>query len=64
MKPKRMSLPRQPDGDDLDMEALVRSIVDLKVTGEGSDRIYKAIRNEARDLAVAILVDTSRSTES
>ena len=64
LKPKRMSLPRQPDGDDLDMEALVRSIVDLKVTGEGSDRVYKAIRNEARDLAVAILVDTSRSTES
>ncbi|MEZ5840952.1 MAG: VWA domain-containing protein [Hyphomicrobiales bacterium] len=64
LKPKRMALPRQPDGDDLDMEALVRSIVDLRATGEGSDRVYRAIRTEARDLAVAILVDTSRSTES
>ncbi|HOV03557.1 MAG TPA: VWA domain-containing protein [Hyphomicrobiales bacterium] len=64
LKPKRVALPRQPDGDDLDMEALVRSLVDLKATGEGSDRVYRAIRQEARDLAVAILVDTSRSTES
>ena len=64
LKPKRVSLPRQPDGDDLDMDAVVRSWVDLNATGEGSDRIYRAIRNEARDLAVAILVDTSRSTES
>ncbi|PLX37086.1 MAG: nitric oxide reductase D protein [Hyphomicrobiales bacterium] len=63
-RPKRIQFHRQPDGNELDMEALVRSYVDIAATGQGSDRIYTTTRTEARDLAVLTLVDTSRSTES
>ncbi len=64
LRPKRLILPRQLDGDDLDLEAAVASRVDLRTTGEGSDRVYRTARAQERDLAVSILLDVSRSTES
>jgi len=64
LRPRRIVLPGQPDGDDLDLEATVRSRVDLLATGRGSNRIWRSSRTEARDLAVSILLDASRSTES
>lgn len=64
LRPRRVVLPGQPDGDDLDLEAVVRSRVDLLATGRGSNRIWRATRSEARDLGVSILLDASRSTES
>jgi nitric oxide reductase NorD protein len=64
LRPKRLILPRQLDGDDLDLEAAVASRVDLRTTGEGSDRVYRNTRRQERDLAVSILLDVSRSTES
>ena len=64
LRPKRRILTRQLDGDELDMEGLVRSLVDLRVSGEGSDRVYRQVVNDERDLAVATLIDSSRSTES
>lgn len=64
LRPRRIVLPGQPDGDELDLEAAVRSQVELRATGQGSDRIWRATRAQARDLAVSILLDTSRSTES
>ncbi len=54
----------QVDGAELDVDALVRSTADLRACGEGSDRVFEQIRNTDRDLAVTVLVDTSRSTES
>ncbi len=64
LRPKREILRRQLDGHQFDMDALVRSITDLAAHGEGSDRIYMQARQQARDLAVAVLFDSSRSTES
>ncbi|MEQ1672253.1 MAG: VWA domain-containing protein, partial [Hyphomicrobium sp.] len=64
LRPKRVHLTRQIDGDDIDIEAAVEARIDLAATGEHSDRIYRASRNEERDLAVSILLDASRSTES
>jgi nitric oxide reductase NorD protein len=64
LRPKRVILPRQLDGDDLDIEAVIASQVELRATGEGSDRVYRAARTQERDLAVSVLMDTSRSTES
>ena len=46
------------------MDALIRARSDLAASGAGSDRVYLAARNQARDLAIAILVDTSFSTDS
>ncbi len=64
LRPRHVVLPGQPDGDDLDLEAVVRSRVELLATGRGSNRIWRAVRPESRDLAVSILLDASRSTES
>ncbi len=64
LRPKREILRRQLDGHQFDMDALVRSFADLAAHGEGSDRIYMQARQQARDLAVAVLFDSSRSTES
>ena len=57
-------MPGQTDGEELDLEAAVRARTDLAATGEGSERIWRAARSEQRDLAVSILLDISRSTES
>ena len=54
----------QLDGHELDTDALVRSQVDLAAGGSGSDAVYLEARSRARDLAVAILVDASLSTDS
>ncbi|GAB4361586.1 MAG: VWA domain-containing protein [Kiloniellaceae bacterium] len=64
LRPRHVILPGQPDGDELDLEAVVRSRADLRATGRGSNRIWRAVRPESRDLAVSILLDASRSTES
>jgi nitric oxide reductase NorD protein len=64
LRPKRETLRRQVDGSEFDMDALVRSRCDLAADGHGSDGIYLTTRPHARDLAVLVLIDISRSTES
>ena len=64
LRPGRIVLSGQRDGDDLDLEAAVRSQVDLLACGENNDQIWRHSRPRARDLAVSILLDISRSTES
>ncbi|MBL8565304.1 MAG: nitric oxide reductase D protein [Hyphomicrobiaceae bacterium] len=64
LRPKRIHLARQIDGEELDIEGVIASRVDLIATGEHDDRVYRASRNQDRDLGVSILLDSSRSTES
>lgn len=64
LHPRRVILPRQIDGDDLDLDAVVTSRTDIACGQEGSDRVWQAGRPVARDLSVAILMDCSRSTEA
>jgi nitric oxide reductase NorD protein len=64
LRPGRISVPGQLEGDELDMEAAVRARVDILANGAGSNRIWRQTRPVARDLAVSILLDVSRSTES
>ena len=63
LRPRRMILTAQADGDDLDLAALVRARADLRSGNAASDRIYTAARTLARDLSVAVLVDVSLSTD-
>ena len=51
-------------GDDLDLEAFVDSIADRRSRGLRSPRLYRRRDSRLRDLAVAVLLDTSRSTEA
>ncbi|MFB2594404.1 nitric oxide reductase activation protein NorD [Paracoccus sp. p4-l81] len=64
LRPGRMMTSGHPEGDDLDIDAAIRSAADLRVRGQGNDRIWRQSRPVARDLAVSILLDVSRSTES
>ncbi|WP_424830708.1 nitric oxide reductase activation protein NorD [Ruegeria sp.] len=64
LRPGRVMTRGHLDGDQLDIEAAVRAQVDRCANGEGAERIWMQSRPEARDLAVSILLDVSRSTES
>jgi nitric oxide reductase NorD protein len=64
LHPRHVTLPRQMDGAEIDLDAVVASLARLRATGQGSDRIHLASRATERDLAVALLVDCSRSTEA
>ncbi len=64
LRPRRVSVPRQIDGDDLDLDSAVASEIDRRACGRGSDRIWRVSRTAERDLSVAVLLDASRSTES
>lgn len=64
LRPSRVSTTGHPDGDDLDTDRAVRARVDFLATGQGDDRIWRQTRPQKRDLAVQVLLDVSRSTES
>ncbi|WP_424990749.1 nitric oxide reductase activation protein NorD [Fluviibacterium sp. S390] len=64
LRPGRVTTRGHLEGDDLDMDAAVRAQVERLASGESSERIWLQTRPEARDLAVSILLDVSRSTES
>ncbi len=64
LRPKREVRRAQLDGNDLDLEAVVRSRIDLLATGHPNDHIYECARPAAHELATAILVDVSLSTDS
>lgn len=64
LRPRRILQPRQVDGAELDLDALISARAEMAATGKGSDRIWQAARQTERDLAVAFLIDTSRSTEA
>ncbi len=64
LRPKRLVLHGQPDGDDLDLSALVRAVADRRASGIGSERVFTAARTLERDLSLAVLMDVSLSTDA
>lgn len=64
LRPKHEILRAQPDGEELDIDALVRARSDLISGGCGSDRVHLASKRQAHDLAVTLLVDVSLSTDA
>lgn len=55
------TLRAQPDGDELDIEALIDLCVDLRSGHSSSEHIYTERRSIARNLGVLILLDASGS---
>lgn len=53
---------RQMQGDDLDLDSMVRLATDLQGGYSGDERIYSASLKTRRDLGVMILLDLSSST--
>jgi nitric oxide reductase NorD protein len=64
LRPKRERLHRQIDGNEIDIDALIRSRCDFLANGIGSNHVFTNTRESARDLSVSVLIDTSRSSES
>ncbi len=64
LRPQREHLRAQIDGDDFDLDALIRSQAEQRAGEPGSDRIYASTREQIRDLAVSVLIDTSLSTDA
>ncbi|WP_108485489.1 nitric oxide reductase activation protein NorD [Oceaniglobus ichthyenteri] len=64
LRPRRILQPRQIDGNELDLDAAIAARIDLLASGRCDDRVFQSSRQTQRDLTVAFLIDTSRSTES
>ncbi len=63
LRPRRMALRHQPDGAELDVDALVAAYADRRGGSVADDRFYIDTRPVRRDAAIALLVDASASTD-
>ena len=63
IRPRRTALKHQPDGADLDIDAVVAAFADRRAGGVTDDRFYIDTRPLRRDGAIALLMDTSASTD-
>lgn len=57
-----MRLRRQEDGDEIDIDAAIRAMVDLRLGQTPDTRINLRYLRKTRDLAVLVLLDLSEST--
>ena len=64
LRARRTRLPREREGDDLDLAACVRALVDARSGHSVDDRLYVAVRPARRELAILLLVDVSGSTDT
>jgi len=64
LRPRQERFLRQVDGNEIDMDALIRARCDMKANGTISNRVFSTTRQIARDLSVSVLIDVSRSSES
>ena len=64
LRPRREWVRGQVDGNELDMDAVVRAHCDFAAVGDNSAGLYMTARAQARDLAVSILIDVSLSTDA
>lgn len=62
LRARRQRLFAQRDGEELDLGACVRALVDLRTGHTVSDRLYAAVRPARRELSILLLVDISGST--
>jgi nitric oxide reductase NorD protein len=64
LRAHRTRLRAQRSGDELDLDACVRAMVDLRMRRVPSDRLYLHNLPARRTLAIALLVDVSGSTRA
>jgi nitric oxide reductase NorD protein len=62
LRARRLRLTQQREGEELDLEACVRALVDQRTGHTVSDRLYAAVRPARRELSILLLVDISGST--
>src|SRR3954469_3351219 len=64
LRARRTRLPRERDGDELDVAACVGALVDARSGHPVDERLYIAVRPARRELAILLLVDVSGSTDT
>ena len=64
LRPRRESLGRQPDGEEVDMDAYVNAFADMQAGAVPDQRLYRRARPARRELAITLLVDISGSTDA
>ncbi len=64
LQPRRVRKGRQKDGPEIDLDAYVASFADQRASGPVEDRLYAIQRPLRRELAIALLVDASGSTDA
>ena len=63
LRMRRLRLRAQRSGDELDLDACVNALIDIKLKRVPSDRLYQMSRPSRHPLAITILVDASGSTK-
>jgi nitric oxide reductase NorD protein len=63
LRARRLRLGRQRDGDEIDLDACVRALVDRRAGRTIDDELYMDIRPSRRGLGITLLVDVSDSTD-
>jgi nitric oxide reductase NorD protein len=64
LRAQRTRLRAQRAGDELDLDACVAALVDMRMGRNPSDRLYRLTKPARRTLAIMLLVDVSGSTRS
>ncbi len=57
-------LRRQPDGEELDLQAVIDAAIALRAGETPDARVYRTVRILARDLATMLILDVSASTSA
>lgn len=61
---RRVTLRRQVDGEDIDLDACIDALADLKAGAYLREGLYRTNRAIERNLAIVLLVDVSGSTDA
>ena len=64
LRPRPVRVVRQPDGSEIDLSACVTAAADRRAGSAVDGRLYVMLRPERRELAIAILLDVSASTDA
>jgi nitric oxide reductase NorD protein len=64
LRPRRVRVGRQPDGDEIDLASYVAAVADRRAGASGEDALYAASLPARRDFALAVLADASASTDA
>jgi nitric oxide reductase NorD protein len=64
LRPRHELMRAQPDGHEIDLDALVRARCDLRAGNGSLERVHLAMRPQSHDLAVTLLIDVSLSTDA
>ncbi len=63
LRPSRVRQGRQPDGDEIDINAFVNGYAERRAGLPLQERWYQSARPTRRDIAIALLIDISGSTD-